>query len=496
MRGRNVLGFGPARKLAAAAALSSLLVAGAAQADGGYYAGVKGARAAGRGGAFTVRADDVSAAGINPAGLTNIGTTMIQVGNRFSYNQHTYTRNPTLDWLDTTSPPYVEFDKVSNKAPWQALDPLIGVASNFGLKDWAFALAAYSPSGVARKSYPGDGGQNYMMVRRNAQLLDYGLSAAWKFHELFGLGLTVQWIAVPTLDYSLVVNGSPLSMDNGNPVSGPNDMRTNVHGHDYFTLNAILGGWLRVAPFLEFGASGQILPSEIHTQSTLDVTPANSNDPVKLTRNGKPANDVNLTLPLPMSARLGARYIYKKQGREVFDVELDGVFETWSRVNSFHLSANNLVAEQSNQSVAFGDIDVQKHWQNTFGVHLGGDARVVPDVFTARGGVYYETATAKPAYANIDFADGRQLGFALGGSAYIGKLEVAFAYEYRVMPTVRVSDADARVYQNSPGTPCVAPYTNTSECSAAYLGHPGPPVNGGEYFAYSHVMSLDLLYRF
>jgi long-subunit fatty acid transport protein len=485
------------RRLLALSALSlATAFTGSSKADGGYYSGVKGARAAGRAGAFTARADDVSAVGINPAGLANIGTTLIQVGNRFSYNEHTYTRNATLDWLDTNSPDYVEFAQVKNSAPWQVLDPLIGITTNFGLKNWGFAFAAYSPAGVARESYPQEGGQRYMMVRRNAQLIDYSLSAAWKFKDLFSVGASVVWIAVPTLDYSLVVNGSPLAKDNANGVGGPNDMYASVHGHDYFTLNAIVGGWLKVAPFLELGASAQVIPSTIETESTIDVVPARSDDPVKFTRNGQPANDVGLSLDLPMTVRVGARYIHREGKRELFDVELDGVLETWKRVKSFHLAANNLVAEQMNQTVAFSDIDVQKQWQNTVGVHLGGDVNVLPDRLTARGGIYYEMPVAQPAYANVDFSDGHQLGFALGGSVHVSKVEIAFAYEYRVQPTVRVSDADARVYQNVPGSPCKAPYTDPEQCSEYYPGRPAAPANGGEYFAYSHIMSLDGVYRF
>ncbi len=496
MRKGAITGARRPRLLAAAAVLASLLLSEAAHADGGYYAGVKGARASGRGGAFTARADDVSAVGLNPAGLAKLGTTVIQLGNRFSYNQHTYTRNPTLDWRDDASPPYVEFAEVENEAPLQALDPLLGVATNFGLEDWGFALAAYSPAGVARKVYPSDGGQRYMMVRRNAQMLDYSLSAAWKFEKLFGLGLSLQWIAVPTLDYSLIIEGDPIGGDASHGVSSPFDMQVNVRGEDLFTFNAIIGGWFRVTPFLELGASMQVIPSTITTKSTIEATPVKSNDPVTFTRNGEPENDVSLSLPLPLTARLGVRYIHSQGGREVFDLELDGVLETWSRVDKFHLDANHLVGEQLRQSVPFNTIDIQKHWRDTLGIHLGGDVNLVPDRLTARGGLYYETPVSEPAYANIDFSDGHQLGFALGGSVHVDKVEIAFAYEYRVQPKIRVSDADARVYQQAPGSQCVAPYTDTDECSPYYLGRPSPPVNGGEYFAYSHALSLDGLYRF
>ena len=62
-----------------------------------------------------------------------------------------------------------------------------------------------------------------------------------------------------------------------------------------------------------------------------------------MTRDGTPANDVNVILPLPMSARGGARYRRLQGTREVFDVELDVEYETWSRVNQFTVETHGLM---------------------------------------------------------------------------------------------------------------------------------------------------------
>jgi len=86
---------------ARAGALALLLAVGlvpSAARGAGYFAGSRGARAAGRGGAFTAGADDLSAVIFNPARLTELGGKLvIQAGNRFSYNAVDYTRDPTLD---------------------------------------------------------------------------------------------------------------------------------------------------------------------------------------------------------------------------------------------------------------------------------------------------------------------------------------------------------------------------------------------------------------
>lgn len=478
---------------------AAVLASPDARGDGGYYNGSKGARAAGRAGAFTARADDLSAAAFNPAGLARIESTTLQVGNRFSYNAHSFTRAPTLDFGNTQGgvPPYVEFATVENSRPWQLLDPLLGVATNFGLRDWGFGLFAYAPAGVGRQEFPVDGGQRYMMVSREAIIVNYTASAAFKQGDGFGVGASLHWISVPRLSYELVIDGNQFPGD-VNPVSSELDMLSKITGSDPFTLNAVLGAWWRPAPFLELGISAQVVPTEIQTESTLSVKPLSPQitEEVQLRRQGEPADDVQLTLPLPLTARAGVRYRHLQGGEELFDIELDAVYETWSRVERFVVDGDGLSAHLLAQRIDIGRIEVEKEWRDTLGLHLGGDYAVLPRRLIVRGGIFYETAVAEPAYANVDFASGQQLGGALGASLFFRGLELVLAYEYRHQPAVGVSEGDARVYQEVPGSQCRPPYTDPNTCHEQYLGQPSPAVNAGTYRAHSHIASLDVLYRF
>jgi long-subunit fatty acid transport protein len=471
----------------------------------GYYSGTQGARAAGRAGAFTARADDLSAVELNPAGLARIGKTLIQIGNRFSHNQYDYTRQPTLDWGHNGV--LVQFDKVSNETPWQALDPMVGVASNLGLRDWGFALAAYAPAGIAQEQYPAGGshtpqggGQRYMMLSRKTQMINYTASVAWKFENLFGIGVSLQWIAVPSLKYRLVVNGNPATRagTNGeNPVWSGTDVYANVSGSDPFTPNAIVGAWFRPLEYLECGLSAQVIPATIRAKGTLAVDPAEEGlDPIRLMRGNERANDVSLALPLPLKLREGVRYRHIRQGREVFDVELDVAYEFWSRVRQFTLESNGIEGKVDGQNVSIGRIDIQNHWKNTVSVMLGGDYAVLPDTLTLRGGTFYTSALSDPAYTQIAFVGGPQVGGTLGLSVFAGGLEVAAAYEYHHQIPVSITETESRVYQQAPGSTCKAPYADTSACNEHYLGIPAPAVNAGTYVANSHVAALDLLYRF
>jgi len=474
----------------------TLALATSAQGQG-YYAGTKSARAAGRAGAFTAKADDLSAVEYNPAGLSRLRGWTLQLGNRFSYNMVSFERASTEDWGNTSGgvPATASFGRVDNAMPWQALDPLIGVATDFGLEDWGFALSAYSPPGTARLAFPTGGGQRYMMVERDARILVYAASASWKWKELFGVGASLQWVHVPHLEYSLVVDAVPFARQ-ANPVSSTFDMLSTVRGSDPFTFNAILGAWVRPVPFLEVGLSGQIVPSQIRTRSTLDVSPISLTEDVTLTRDGTPANDVSLTLPLPLTARGGVRYLHERDGRTVFDVELDVVYQTWSRVSDFRLESGDLAATLSGQRVSIGDIVIDKQWRDTVAVLLGGDYAALPDRVTVRGGVGYESAVARPSHAHVDFASGAHVTGAFGASFLFGSFELALSYGYRHQLPLSVSEQEGRVYQETPGSLCEPPYTDPNTCHPAYSGQPSPTVNAGHYVAFSHMAGLDLLHRF
>lgn len=473
-------------------ALATALASAPVLADGGYYSGAVGARAAGRGGAFVARADDPTAISVNPAGLADLRGWRLEVGNTFSYNSYAFTRAPTLDYANVQNgmPTPTTFAQVKNGTPAQAADPFIGVTTDFGLSDWGFGLAVFAPPGIAQEEFPTTGGQNYMMTKRQAIILDTALSAAWKYRELFGLGVTAEWMSVPRLEYALMVDGNPFQAPN-DPVSSQWDLLADTKGADWFIFNARVGAWVRPAPWFELAAAGQVVPTDIETHSTLSVNARDPNVQTALNR-----TDVMIKLPLPMMARVGARYIGLDGGIERWDLELDVEYETWSRVNQFTVETHDLSVTASGQKIPIGQIVVPKQWKDTVSVKLGGDVALVPDRWKLRAGVYYESAVAKPAYANVDFPGGPQLGAALGGSFLSGPLEIALTYQLRYQPTVTVSESDARVYQQVPDSTCKAPYTDPTTCDPHLMGRPAPVINAGTYNATSHLLSLAVVYRF
>jgi long-subunit fatty acid transport protein len=475
----------------------TIALASSAHADG-YFSGTTGARAAGRAGAFTARADDLSAVTHNPAGLAHLRGPLLHLGNRFSYNAYAFERRPTLDWGNTADgiPPYVTFAEVDNETPLQLLEPFVGIASPVGPPGLTFALSFHAPAGSGRMTFPSDGAQRYMMVRREAVIVETTASAAYAPAPNVGVGASLRVIHVPSLRYQLVIDGNPLPRE-ANPVSSELDMLATVRGSDPVTFSATLGAWWRPAPFLEVAISGWPIPADVEIDGTLAIDPVapEIEGNVVLRRNGLAADDVRLTLPLPLSARAGIRYRGLDGERELFDVELDVVYEAWSRVERFRLDSGGLTAELRGQRIDIGTIDIDKRWQDTLGVQLGGDYAVTRWA-TVRGGLFFASAAGPTKYAHVDFATGTQLGGALGASLFLFGAEIALAYQLRHQPAVRVSEGEAAVFQEAPGSACDPPYTDADSCHPQYLGRPSPAVNAGVYRAHAHALSLDVLYAF
>jgi long-chain fatty acid transport protein len=500
-------GFLPSRRLpvkslsSLATLLGACILASTVFAEGGYYAGSLGARAAGRGGAFVARADDLTAVSYNPAGLAKLGGTIIQIGNQASYNYFAFKRATTTDYgvnSATGDYPTVSFAEVKNSTPWQGVVPMLGVASNLGLRNWGFALAAYAPPGTSKMTFPQDGGQRYLMVNREAVFLKYVGSLAWKYGEIFGIGATAEWINVPRLNYALVIDGDPFSKP-GSPVSSDYDILGNMNASSLFTFNATVGAWYRPAPFLELGVSAQVIPTKVVADGTLKVKGLGSGiSDITLYQDGKQSSKVTVTLPLPMLARAGARYRHLVDGVEVFDLELDVEYTTWSRVKHFTVDTHGMTAKVPSiaETITVSNIIIEKQWRDTIAVKLGGDFSVIPGRLLLRAGAFMETAVAPDAYASVDFSGAAQYGGSLGASLKVlDNVELAMAYAFRYQPTVTISEQAGRGYQQVPSSACQAPYTD-NYCSPHYLGQPAPVVNGGTYNASASFVSLDALYRF
>ena len=476
-----------------------LLLAAPPALAGGFEIGDQGARAMGRAGACAARADDLSAIEYNPAGLARLRGTRFYLGNRFGRANEEFRRAPTLDWSDAAHgfPEYLTFDPVTNADQWQLLNPMVAVGSDFGLEDWAFALGVYAPSGIAKQSFPIDGPQRYMLSERETQILYYDFSVAWKLKDVFGVGLSLQWVDVPKIAMSLTVDGN-VSPGVVYPNGGPFDIRANIEGSDRIGFSGILGMWYRPLPELELALSGRFLPVWIDAKSKLSLSPVtlDLDQPIALTRNGEAADDVTLSMVLPPTVRMGVRYVHRTGDVERFDIELDATWEGTSMVDAYRVKGNGLIAEVLGEQIPIGKITVPKMWRDTWSLRLGGDVAVVPGWFSLRAGGFWESPSAKPGYSHIDFFSGHRLGAAAGFSVTFYGVDISASYTWVFQMPVVVNEADSKVSQQVPGSPCAAPYTSQTLCDPKYTGRAAAPANAGTYLSDYHFISVAVRYAF
>src|SRR5262249_39659968 len=114
-----------------------------------------GAQALSRGGAFTAKADDLTALQYNVAGLAATRGTRLLFSANFVNASASFTRAGTYPTNPGAPQPWdgQPFPRVSNSAgPFFA--PMLIVASDFGSDKWTFAGGIYGPSAYGGTTFP------------------------------------------------------------------------------------------------------------------------------------------------------------------------------------------------------------------------------------------------------------------------------------------------------------------------------------------------------
>ena len=136
-------------------------------------------------------ADDLTAMHYNPGALARQRGTTFLYNHNLTFHRATFHRAPLTAevWgVDET------FEPVKDRRKLFPLGLFLVVASDFGLKNWTFGAGIYGPSAVGRHDYPVYGPQSFQLTKMDVLLAYYNLSAAWKLRDVFGIGVTVQYV--------------------------------------------------------------------------------------------------------------------------------------------------------------------------------------------------------------------------------------------------------------------------------------------------------------
>lgn len=475
-------------------ALAGLVLAMTVSAAGSAFAGGfeipdTGANALGRGGAFAVRSDDLTALNINPGGLARLHGTRFLYNHNLIWNKIAFTRTPSVipGSANFTDP----FSTVENAEDLFPLGIMGVLSSDFGLEDWTFAIGIYGPNAVGKQSFPVNGGSRYMLTETDMLLVYYSLAVAYGHKDVFGLGLTLQYVDMPLTKFSLVVDAEKTLSGNSAPPLSPYDNRFDVEATLDLkdrgpTFTALIGAWWRIIPELEVAISGRIVP--IYLRPEGDIRLANVPDHEPLGEDILVIEDQHAAMPitLPLVARAGLRYRYLDDEAEIFDVELDAVYESWSMMESYDVQLSGRAV--INELKPLEDIAIEKRWRDTVSVRLGGSWQAVQDWFGVSAGAYWERGAVPENYTHLDFLSLDRWGVGGGLRFTHWGVDLAVAYNHVFQPDVTVSEEDGKVFQQRPLFPC----PKAGPCQ----GGQGVPANAGTFESSYDQLALSLQLHF
>jgi long-chain fatty acid transport protein len=375
---------------------------------GGFYVPDVGVRPLGRAGAFVARADDGTAAWYNPAGFADQPGTRLDFETAFTKQSVNFQRMDESGGLignpvgNTASPKFI---------------PLLGISSDFGLKNFVFALTGYGPYSKDTQ-FPEDGPQRYSLIRGNSTEGFYQLSAAWRALPWLKLGAAFRGTYFNTNQKAVVAVSDP---------DGSTDVRVTYDISDRFVPNFIVGLLVSPTPFLDIGFSFRPKPP-IDAEGSLIVDPGDFD---RLKATVFPSLSINgdhifVKLETAEVWRAGVRF---KQPR--FDVEADFVFERWDGFGRLEIRPDNITYSITRPTPQPLPVIIQdRFYGDAWSARIGGDVEVLPGLLTARAGYFYETSAVSDAYLSPSLIDAEKHGFGLGVTARFRWFSFSLAYSH------------------------------------------------------------------
>ncbi len=497
------------RRLGLALICSGILVPATASA-GGFDVGENGPRAMGRGGAYAASVAEPSALYYNPAALTRIRGLAATVNLNLMAADVEFQRDPfvlTPPELQNLPQFYREitYAPVENESGFYPA-PMLFAAHDFGLENWTFAFGVYGPPAVGRMSYPEmstevdnsgalrEGGQSYSIVNSDLLLFYPSLAAAYRIAPAnLSVGLTLQ-AAVLNVEYNVGVDGLNGPASALTPFEERPQLYTpNVLEVSGATATGILGVMWDPTPNFSVGASYR--PRfRIRGRGSIDVVyPEELADQEPYIDN----TDATLTTRLPDVVRLGAVYrALDAEGRELWDVEANVVYEGWSYNKGFEVDLEGTLRTRTDaiDPQRLPDLFLPRFYKDTVSFRLGSDLSMLRNangfgpVF--RFGAAYETNGAPSEYTNIDFMPFERVTTGIGFSYHLGRFAIDLAGGYVWMPERVVDDGEYRLL--APLWECSNPDVVVDACNTEGIGP--KPVNNGRYNASFTMMSFGLTY--
>ena len=406
---------------------------------GGMEFPENGTRAMGRAGAFTAKADDPTAIVLNPAGLGFVRGLNLTFDNNLIQQDLCFQRAGTYPGEPA---PYSfagqPYPKVCRNLKGAFYVPMVAASYDFGLKNWTFALGGYGPHAVGRRKYPmvvtvqdpeghavrAPGPSRYDTDEMNIIVMFYTAAAAYRPVKWLSIGAALQ-VVYGEVHYATWV---PLS-SNQDPDS---DIRFQIATKGW-SATGLLSTLMNPVKGLFIGASVRF-PVKVKTDGdawlTLPSYMAALGAPLKWNEGQKKAS---MTTELPLALRTGIRYAQKMKDHpeapELWDIELDVLWERWSAIVSMDTKLNASLLDQEMEW-----FKLNHFYQDVSEYRLGGSFTLPKKLgggwLTFRLGTYYGSDASPKEYTRADYAAWARVGFFVGLSYRIAGIDLHAGFSH------------------------------------------------------------------
>lgn len=484
------------RTLALGAGLGIVALAAPARASNGLDAGPEnGIEQMGRGSAWVARADSPLAAYYNPAALA-YQSSGVYLGGHLMFRKQCMTRlnqdgTPTAPSPSPATPaPGSDglaaavcekggvFPNPQLGGVFRINDKLaIGISvlgpHAYGKVDWPETLTWKSQSFGMQLVEPAP--NRYLLTASDSKLFFTTISVAYRPIETLSVGAGFIW-GVAIIDFTNFSEAvSPAGATTDDFVAH-SDLRGELKAKDLFIPGFTLGALWSPIDKLDVGFNFKWMDAirsdaaDVYVQSRyFDPKTGDVNkQPCDPTMGEK--SDCNITdqkgigkfsFNIPMEARLGVRYHHpranpvpgpawadpdKNGGRKVkdslsqdlFDAELDFTWANNSSVDKLALAFPAGI--QVNGTVQGANLptngDIPHNWKDVFGVRLGGDFNVIPNMLALRAGGWLETKGQDNEHLALDFDVAEKFGVAGGVTFRLGPIDTHAGFQHTFYGTI------------------------------------------------------------
>lgn len=529
----------------------------------GFEVPENGTEVMGRAGAWTARADNPLAAGLNPAGLAGQPTAIILNAN-ITYQSMCFQKagaypNPSANggtkWEADTGGPlgyegkaYPEVCK-SNTLGDLNVVPQLGFNYAVNSKLGIAFLPLWTPSGTGKAKWPTEvdmpgGGSapspsRFLIVSKSASILTPTLAAGYEVAKGLRFGAGFQWV-ITLFKSTLMSQGTQTSVESitqGPKVNTSSDVKFN----QWFTPAFVLGAMYSPVDDFDIGAMFRYSADIVYKgkpcdekNKALDSKPncdvvitapyyGNGRSGAKPTYTG--AQIKEFRLPQPLDLRLGFRFHPARKGvtlpsdgrrdflkHEQFDIELDLTYSRGSAFDKITMlfdPGQNVYFSGGNGGFVPENASVTKNWKDTYGVRLGGEYAILPDLLSARAGGFFQTAGQDERYLNLDFHPGQMFGFYVGGTLRATpKLDVSIGYGHIFVKPFDNTSTGGQLRAlvatpvDNPNGPNYYNLCDTPEAKAQGYSQPNEPfrscaiTNTGKLTSAYNMFSVGATYKF